>query len=159
MSFQATVQWTSPRWPGGTACPPSPSPPWTRPSSLCWRWPPSWALRSSTTGVRRAHVWFLLLFFMPLRKDRSVAHLPHVYFNFLRVNLAPWHLLFTLPSCLLTSAPAYAGILRCRNFQIDVATWQHFKQFCLKKGTPWWTWISSFPTCHSVTQSNTCTHT
>lgn len=42
-------------------------------------------------------------FFMPLRKDRSVANLPHIHFNVLCVNLAPWHLQFTLPSCLLTA--------------------------------------------------------
>lgn len=62
LSFQVTVQWTSLRWPGGTACPPSPSPPWTRPSSLCWRWPLSWAPRSSTTEVRRTGV---ILFIVP----------------------------------------------------------------------------------------------
>lgn len=62
LSFQVTVQWTSLRWPGGTACPPSPSPPWTRPSSLCWRWPLSWAPRSSTTEVRRTNV---ILFIVP----------------------------------------------------------------------------------------------
>lgn len=52
--FQVTVPWTSLRWLGGTVCRPSPSPQWTRPSSLCWRWPPSWAPKSSITEVKAA---------------------------------------------------------------------------------------------------------
>lgn len=86
LSFQVTVQWTSLRWPGGTACPPSPSPPWTRPSSLCWRWPLSWAPRSSTTEVRRTDV---ILFIVP-SKGRSSLNLIHNSVDFTPLTL-PCH--------------------------------------------------------------------
>ena len=126
IASQVTVQWTSPRWPGDTACPPSPSLPWTRPSSLCWRWPPSWALKSSTTEVKRMCLAPLSLTCCRVKNDWGKTYSCQLTWPEI-VSVATWLLQF-------------ADISSCACWDIEVShlsyrTWQHLNPHCLQLDT------------------------